>query len=118
MNTEKENKENNNEKDKRKDLPKDLENLSIKYSVYNSCFLLLSGLQLYFLGEKTNEKKNCVNLNSTIFSKKKKINKSTFFKNNFLNDYNMYYKEPKKSYLNEEIPYMIPLYKKNRKVNN
>ncbi|CRG99157.1 conserved Plasmodium protein, unknown function [Plasmodium relictum] len=109
-----ENKENNKEKDKKKESDKDLENWSIKYSVYNSCFLLLSSLQLYFLGEKTKQKKKCFNLNRTDFLKKKKHSK-ILLKHNFLNDYSMYYKEQKKIFLDEESSYVIPLYKKNRK---
>ncbi|VWU52316.1 conserved protein, unknown function [Hepatocystis sp. ex Piliocolobus tephrosceles] len=121
-----EKKQGNNSIEKHNETDKDLENLVIKHSTYNLCFLLLSGLQLYFLGEKksnkhttncgnSNNTKKCGNSNQTkqcLKKSKKKCTKHLKLKDHILNDYNIFYEEPQKVNINEETSSFIPIYNK------
>ncbi|SBS84203.1 conserved Plasmodium protein, unknown function, partial [Plasmodium ovale curtisi] len=96
----------------------DLENLTIKYSAYSACLLLLSGVQIYFLGEKEAEKEvekeKCTSKKGRGYLKGKKEEYNSVYstlKNEFLNDYALFCKEPKRALLKEETSYTIPFYR-------
>ncbi|KAI4837936.1 hypothetical protein MKS88_003356 [Plasmodium brasilianum] len=100
------------------EVDKELEQLTIQSSVYESCFLLLSAVQIYFLDKKTNKKINSESLEEIQVTKEKKQKKEkpatyTKLKNHFLNDYVIYQKGQKKAFLSGEATYLTPLYKKN-----
>ncbi|SPJ10705.1 conserved Plasmodium protein, unknown function [Plasmodium sp. DRC-Itaito] len=125
------------EKEKVIEIEQDIdENIIIKYAVFHSCLLLLSGIQIYFICPS--KKKD--NKRTILYDKKKKIicsnelniskdyveiqknitkdnikmkHKIKSLKDHFLDDYNIYYNEPKKKILNEHTSYPIPVYKKN-----
>ncbi|GAW79995.1 hypothetical protein, conserved [Plasmodium gonderi] len=96
---------------------KEFLNETIKYSVYRSCLLLLSGIQLHFMGEykKENKKKKITSLNQGELTKEKNHTcerQKMFLHYNFIRDYEMYHMEPKRSSMNDQESCLIPLYKK------
>ncbi|CZT98551.1 hypothetical protein PFAG_02983 [Plasmodium falciparum Santa Lucia] len=123
------------EKEKEKEQDVD-ENIIIKYAVFHSCLLLLSGIQIYFIcpSKKKDNKRtilydkkkqslcsNELNISKDYVEIQKNITKENIkmkhknksLKDHFLNDYNIYLNKPKKKILNEHTSYHIPVYKKN-----
>ncbi|SOV15117.1 conserved Plasmodium protein, unknown function [Plasmodium sp. gorilla clade G2] len=126
-----------NESLEEKEIEQDVdENIIIKYAVFHSCLLLLSGIQIYFIcpskekkdnkrtilydNKKQNICSNELNISKDNVEKQKNItkdnikikHKSKTLKDHFLNDYNIYFNKPKKKILNEHTSYPIPVYKK------
>ncbi|CAG9481672.1 conserved Plasmodium protein, unknown function [Plasmodium vivax] len=104
----------------------DLANATVQYSVYSSCLLLLSGLQLHFMCEEKGtqkKKKKKAGHSNEAYPENEKDNyndqqKQTRLRGraspncHFLRDYEMYRAEQKRPQLNDQAACPIPLYKK------
>ncbi|KJP86665.1 hypothetical protein AK88_03672 [Plasmodium fragile] len=109
----------------------DLASVTVKYSVYTSCLLLLSSLQLHFMCEEKGPsslvKKKKAGHSNEVYAEKEKdtyhdqqqrerererLGGRATTNSHFVRDYEMFHAEQKRPQLNDPAACPIPLYKK------
>ncbi|CAA9987192.1 conserved Plasmodium protein, unknown function [Plasmodium knowlesi strain H] len=103
----------------------DLASMTVEYSVYSSCLLLLTSLQLHFMCKENSplkEKKKKAGYSKEVYPENEKDNydddqhqkldERDTMNWHFIRDYEMYHTEQKRPQLNDQAACPIPLYKK------